>query len=327
MTVHNGRKKLGIKSVQVKTLLLSVFLIMFLSKPAISGELYAFIVSKNLQQTQDIIDSFKESFPIAETAVLDLQGQADTALIQKFIADARPSAIICMGALAAKSTTSIEKKIPILFSMVINYKSYPELQQDNVVGVAMEIPMQTILTQFKWVAPNISRIGVPYYSSGLIELIHEAETVGKTLGTEIVGIKVEDVSKVKNTLQKQAEQCSALWMIGDTQLYNKQTEAITDLVDFSRRKKIPLFAFSEAFLKPGAFFSISIDYRSMGSQLALLSRQIVEDKTPLSQISVAPPIGTFTVINRDVADALYGKSLDESIFDEVDKSYPEEVEK
>ena len=82
-----------------------------------------------------------------------------------------------------------------------------------------------------------------------------------------------------------------------------------------------MLAFSEAFLKPGAFFSISIDYHGLGSQVALLTRQLLEDGKKPAQIAVAPPIGTYSVINKDTAEWLLGDELDEEIYDEVDKIY------
>jgi putative ABC transport system substrate-binding protein len=117
---------------------------------------------------------------------------------------------------------------------------------------------------------------------------------------------------------------NGLWMIADFKLYNKKTRSLEKLIKFSLDNRKPLLAFSEPFIKAGSFFSVSTDNRSLGSQIALISKQVVHDKTLPSSIPVAPPIGTFTVINKNVAREILGDKFDESIIYQVDKVYPAE---
>ncbi|KPA10557.1 hypothetical protein MHK_009239 [Candidatus Magnetomorum sp. HK-1] len=56
----------------------------------------------------------------------------------------------------------------------------------------------------------------------------------------------------------------------------------------------------------------------------MISKRVVQDLISPANIPVAPPIGTYTVINRDSAKLLIGDNFDESIYDDVDKIYPEE---
>lgn len=305
---------------------LKIILIIYLliAHEVSAGDTCLFIESKELEQVNTLIKGFSESFPNAAISVLDLKGERDTEKVQKLISKTEPSVIVCLGSLAANTAISVEKKIPIIFSMVINYSRYSELQRENVTGVSMEIPSETLLTHFRMLLPQIRSIGVPFHPSVSSEIVADAVNASKKVGVELVPLKVENPDEIKRELVENEKKYSALWMLADTRLYNSRSNAIYDLLSFSKEKKKPLLAFSEAFLKPGAFFSISIDYRALGSQIAMISKRLIQDKTPPSEIPVGPPIGTFTAINKNAASELLGSKLDESMFDEVDKIYPEE---
>jgi putative tryptophan/tyrosine transport system substrate-binding protein len=306
-----------------------IVLIIYLS---VASETFAkdtcfFIESKELEQMNTVIKGFSQSFPGAEISVLDLKGERDTEKVKDDIRKNGPSVIIALGSLAANTAISAEKKIPIIFSMVINHNRYQELRQDNVTGVSMEIPAETLLTYFRMLLPQMISVGVPFHPSVSSEIVGEALGVSKKVGIELVPVEVVNPDEIKDRLGDKEKKYSGLWMLADTKLYNSKTNAIYDLFSFSKEKKKPVLAFSEAFLKAGAFFSVSIDYSSLGSQLAMISKRLIKDKTKASEIPVGQPIGTFTAVNRNVAAILPAGMIDESVFDEADKVYSEEESK
>ncbi len=310
---------------KVNYLKILLIVLIFLSEgtEAAAGSRFAFIKSKELEQIGSVITGFTESFPEAETSSLNLDGKKDIDTIRQFIKSKNPSLIICMGALSATAVIQAENKIPIIFAMVINYKQYPELKQSNVTGISMEIPQESLFTQFRLLMPQVKSIGIPFHPVVSSEIVNDALAASKKMGIQIIPISVTDPDKISDALSENKEKYSGLWMLADTKLYNQNTNALRDLFLFSTTKKKPVLAFSEAFLKAGAFFSISIDYRSMGSQIALISKRIGEDNVRPSEIPIALPIGTFTVINKNVAKSLLGDSLNESIYDNVDKVFGE----
>lgn len=305
--------------------ILSIALI-FLSAgtEAAAGNRFAFIKSKELEQIGSVITGFTESFPEAETSALNLDGQKDIDKIRQFIKSKNPSLIVCLGALSATAVIQAENKIPIIFAMVINYKQYPELKHPDVTGISMEIPQESLFTQFRLLMPQVRSIGIPFHPAVSSEIVNDALTASNKMGIQIIPISVADPDKISDKLSENKDKYAGLWMLADTKLYNQATNALNDLFLFSTTKKKPVLAFSEAFLKAGAFFSVSIDYRSMGSQIALISKRIVQDNMRPSDIPIAPPIGTFTVINKHVAKSLLGDSFNENIYDNVDKVYSEE---
>ncbi len=291
-----------------------------------AGELYGFIKSADVKQFDEVIDGFRESFPEAVVKVINLKRKRDLNKVSKFISSAKPSVLICLGAGAAITAARIEKSRPIIFSMVLNYKRYKILNQSNITGIGMEILPVTLFTQFRMLYTGLKVIGVPYHPQASSEIVQDAIKASKLLQLKILPIEVNNPKNLGDKLSKNKSRFNGLWMIADFKLYNKKTKAFKELIKFSRKNKKPLLAFSEPFIKAGAFFSVSTDNRSLGSQIALVCRQIVHDKMPPVSIQVAPPIGTFTVINKNIAKEILGNQFDESIIYQVDKIYPVEDE-
>jgi ABC-type uncharacterized transport system substrate-binding protein len=69
-------------------------------------------------------------------------------------------------------------------------------------------------------------------------------------------------------------------------------------VDSTIADKKSFIVYSEQFVKAGALFSTSPNYSTIGSQLAIKSQQILEDRQKPSQVGISPIIGTFLTINK-----------------------------
>jgi putative tryptophan/tyrosine transport system substrate-binding protein len=286
---------------------------------------YAFITDSDIRQFETVIDGFRESAPTARIGKLNLDGKADAAIIKKFIADFNPTVIITLGSLAATTVASIETTRPVIFAMVLNYRRYPQLNKPNIAGISMEIPAESLLTQFRLLCPTLHGIAVPYSPAASVEIVRDAKRAAERMKIRILEIAVSDPETLKDKLRTgKTADYHGLWMIADFKLYNKDTEAFAHLLDFSQDNKKPLLGASEAFVKAGAFFSVSVNYHSLGSQLALISRQILDDKIPPGKIGVTPPIGTYTVINKKSGREILGDKFNEELLIYADKIYPED---
>ena len=288
---------------------------------SLSEQNYVFIKGRELTQTNDVIVSFIENFPNITISILNLEGDDDEKIVADILKAKSPEIVICLGYWAAKTAINVEKETPIIFAMVTNHKRYPELRQANVTGIAMEIPPLSLLTQFKMLMPKLNSVAVPFHPSLSAEIVGDAINASQEIGMQLVKIAITNPNDIMVNLVDQKNNYTGLWMLADTKLYNHETEVIYNLIRFSKQQKKPLLVFSETFLKPGAFFSISVDYNSLGSQLALIAKQIVQDNHLPINIPIALPIGTHTVMNKETALLLLGNNFDESIYDEVDKVY------
>ncbi len=268
------------------------------------NETYVFVKSENLQQFSSVITGFTARLPAVNLAIFDMQGKSNEKKVRQFIQAKKPSIIIALGSLAASTVTKIEKQIPIVFAMVINYQKYSFLKQENVTGISMEVPSQKLFNQFKMLMPSIKSIGVPFHPLASAEIVNDALLVASKMDINLVDIEVTNPNEITAKLREKIDSYDSLWMLADTKLYNNKTNAINDLMSFSNRYDKPLLVFSESFLQAGAFFSITIDYQSLGIQTAFVANKIVEDKLSPTQIKIAPPIGIYRVVNEENAKLL-----------------------
>lgn len=289
------------------------------------GAVYAFITDSDIRQFEQVIEGFNQSFPDADVRRLNLQGKADAAAIKHFLAGNRPTLIVALGSISATTLASLDMRTPVVFGMVLNHRRYPQLKKSNFTGVSMEIPASSWLTQFRLLFPELKGVAVPYNPDASAEIIKDATLAAQALQIRILGVSVTDAEAIKTKLAfEKTTEYNGLWMVADFKLYNNDSQAFVQLLEFANESKKPLLGASEAFVKAGAFFSVSINYQSLGSQLALVSRQILEDKVAPSAIAVAPPIGTYTVINKKTGQDLFGAKFKEEHLMQADKIYPEE---
>lgn len=304
-------------------------LLVFLFSAAITAENksggYAFVTDSDIRQFETVIEGFRTSEPGGRIAKLNLNGKPDANAVKKFIADFRPSVIIALGSLSATTVASLDTQTPVIFAMVLNYRRYTDLKKPNITGISMEIPAETLLTQFRLLCPELNGVAVPYSPEASDEIVKDAKRAAEKMKIRILEIALAHPDALKDKLRaEKPADFNGLWMIADFKLYNTETEAFAYLLDFANDNKKPLLGASEAFVKAGAFFSVSINYQSLGSQLALVTRQITEDKIAPAKIGVTPPIGTYTVINKKSGREIFGAKFNESLLMYADKVYPEE---
>ena len=307
---------------------LSVLLIFFFSA-ATAGENktsgFAFITDSDIRQFETVIDGFRESAPGARIGKLNLGGKANAEVVKKFVSDFKPTVIIALGSLSATTVAALDTQTPVIFAMVLNYRRYADLKKPNITGISMEIPVETLLTQFRLLCPELNGVAVPYSPEASDEIVKDAKRAAEKMKIRILEIALANPEALKDKLRaEKAADFNGLWMIADFKLYNTETEAFAYLLDFANDNRKPLLGASEAFVKAGAFFSVSINYQSLGSQLALVTRQITEDKIAPAKIGVTAPIGTYTVINKKSGREIFGAKFNESLLIYADKVYPEE---
>jgi putative ABC transport system substrate-binding protein len=283
---------------------------------------YAFIKSKKLSQIDLIINGFKESMEEGKIISLDLNSKIDPDKLNQFINKNKPNVLITCGSVATKTAILSKTKLPIVFTMVINYKKYDFYKNQNVTGISMEIPPIILFSQLKLLLPDINTIGVPYHPQVSNEIVTEAVNSANEINVKIVKIPINDVSIFKQILIKRKNSFQSLWMLADIKLYNRSNNSFKDIIKFSTSNKKPLMVFSENFLKIGAFFSISINYHSIGSQLNSIVQRILVDKEVPVKMGIAIPIGTYSVINKTVAEDVLKIKIDPMMYSNIDKVYP-----
>lgn len=262
-------------------------------------------------------EAFKKalSYPVRE---FDIEGNLGKGqkLIEKIKQD-KPQLIFAIGDKATFLAKEGFSNVPIIFSMVLNWKKLDLLKNKNITGISLDVPPESQFTQLKLIAPQVSHIGVIYSPEASQELIRRAKEISTGLGIELVEVQVTSEKEVKKAWDGIKNRIDALWMVADPIVITRDNFEF--LQKQTLQQKIPFLGYSENFVKAGALVSVSPDYETIGSQAASIALQILKDKQKPWDIQVTEPIGTIIVLNKATAKKL-GLSLTDSILQLVNRT-------
>lgn len=219
------------------------------------------------------------------------------------IIQTRPSLVLAIGPMAANlGQEFLPKDIPLIFTMVPNLEQYKDLKGSNIAGVALEQSLRTQLSTLKTVAPHTQSVGVVYSPKHTSRKIAAAKRDARSLGLKLITAEARSASDVKRAVGTLAGRVDALWMVPDPTVLN--LAAFDALLDFSVKRKIPLFAINYKFVERGALVSMGLDYARIGQQAGRLADRIISGRTRPSDIGVQDPEGLDIAINLSTARAI-----------------------
>ncbi len=275
------------------------------------------IKDTNLRQFNQTILGLKSSLSsdLYNMHIIKMDKSYTKAKAKRFIKSKNISLLICLGEIAAVRFAQWEDKVPILFALVLNYKRFKSLSSDNVAGISMEISSQNLFVHFKLLYGGLNKIALPYHPNASSEIVSEAKKAAQYAKIHLETMPIKFAKKISTNLMNKKSKFDSIWMISDFKLYNSSTlSSVKSFFAFAKKYKKPVFVSSDTFLKIGGLFSVSVDYMSLGSQLALLTNKRLKGSKKLKNIKVVFPIGTRTVLNMKVARSLVADGiLDEEI--------------
>ena len=119
-------------------------------------------------------------------------------------------------------------------------------------------------------------------------------------------------NKVLESYQAIKDKIDVLWMLPDPSVINDNN--FLYLAEKTIEDKLPFIVYSENFVKAGGLFSISPNYSTVGSQLAIMVQKVLEDSLSPKDIPISPIIGTYLTVNRTVLRKV-GLKINEALID------------
>ncbi|MFH1808266.1 MAG: ABC transporter substrate-binding protein [Pseudomonadota bacterium] len=214
-----------------------------------------------------------------------------------------PALVLAIGPIAANLARELlPETIPVVFTMVPNLEQYPNLKGPNIAGIALEQSMRDQLDTLKTVAPKTQAVGLVYNPRHTGKKISEAKHEAQALGLKLVTAEASAPDDVNRAVSSMDGRIDALWMIPDPTVLN--LTAFQGLVDFSVKKRIPLFSINYKFVEKGALVSMGIDYARIGQQAGRLANRILKENVKPSAVGVQSPEGLDIAINLTTARAI-----------------------
>lgn len=270
------------------------------SAPAQAGPL-AIIKSKNIQIYNDAVIGFRTSCG-GEILEYDMDEDFDKgAAIAKEINGKGADAVFVLGTRAAITARKhLDGGLPVVFALVLDPET-SDIKAPNITGVRLEIPIRTQLETLQAIVPSVKKIGVMFNPKRSQALVLEAAEVAKSLGIQIIASRIERKEDAVRALSVFAGGIDAFWLIADPTVAN--AEVFPQLLQFTINNRTPFFAFSEAFVKARALFSLSPDYAGIGKQSCTIVQDVRGGKSP-AQIPWQDPRGLSLSVNLKTAQQL-----------------------
>ncbi len=276
------------------------------------------VKSDDLPQYQYPIDAFLAAHRGKVTTV-DLDGSKEEGRAQLVRVAKRESidAVFALGAQAAWLSREVLPNTPMTFAMVIDWQRYGF--GEDVSGVAVELPVDSLLARFKLLLPGLRRLGVIHSGESSAITLAAARSAAASLGIELREEDVTYSDSVAGAYRRMRGEIDALWMVPDPVVVTPDN--FRYLAERTRGDDIAFLAFSVNFVRAGALLSVAPDYATMGSQAAVLVERSLQRDADLP--AVHPPIGSSLVINAETARDL-GIDLDGTMLSFADKVIDDE---
>lgn len=205
---------------------------------------------------------------------------------------------------------------PALVSALIPRLGFERLLRDNpgktaapALAVYLDQPFGRQLDLARLVFPEARRVGVlwgPESTAQQTTLLAAAQA----RGLDVVGGSVTASSALFSGLKSVLDDADLLLAVADPQVYNSAT--ISNILLATYRARVPVMAFSPAYVKAGALLAVYSTPRQIGVQAGALARTVLQGGAlPASQY----PLEFSVAVNEHVARSL-GMVLDEAALNE-----------
>lgn len=224
-----------------------------------------------------------------------------------------PRFIYAIGSKAYLLAQEMAEDRTLVFSSVLNWQRLP--MSKNVYGVSNELPSGMQLMTYRYLFPELKKIGMLYSERFNKEWIGDVLINAKDVGIEIVGLPITETSELTPALQKLLPQIDAFWLISDPVVLSDR-ESVLAIFKLGEVQKKPVIAYSDIFIQLGATLSLSADIATMGMQAAAMVNELQQDK----EISprVVEPAGSHIILNmRKVKE--YGLQLNQEALGSVNQ--------
>lgn len=221
-----------------------------------------------------------------------------------------PKLFVALGMEASNALAKAEPRAPVLCTLLprssferVLYGSGRK-SSSQFSALYLNQPLSRQLELIRLALPAARRIGVLWGSESQVHAT-ALKALAQAGGLELVEATVGRDESLFTSLKKVLQDADLLLAVADPQLYN--SSSIQNILLASFRAKVPMVAFSPAYVRAGALLALYVTPTQIGRQAAAITRGVLQGKalsaTPLysQEFSVA--------VNEHVARSL-GLNLD-----------------
>jgi putative ABC transport system substrate-binding protein len=237
-------------------------------------------------------EEFKRTFarPVFEVNLNEKRW--DITAVEEALYDESPNLVYCIGSKAYLVANKFAAEKPVVFSSIINWQRLPLAKK--TYGVSNELPSEMQLTLFRYVFPQVKKIGIVYSEQYNKQWFEKTREEAKKIGIEIHGQAVSSNTELARLVSTLLPAIDALWMISDPLIISDK-KMLTEVFKACDKKKVPVFTYQDVFTEYGAVLIISVDDATIGRQSARMSNELLAGGTMAEQVQY--PAGSHIILN------------------------------
>lgn len=220
--------------------------------------------------------------------------------------DSKVDLVATIATPAAQAMVNLDSDIPVIFISVSNpvgagIISDMDAPDKNATGTSNAIPVNQIFELSNKLTPGCKTYGFLYNTSEVnsVSTAANAKEYLEANGCTVVESVVTNSSEIQQAAQTLVGKVDAIFVPNDSMIQS----AMPLVAEVAREAKIPVYGSSAVMVDSGAFATIAISDKEIGSISADMAIQYLEGTAIKDIPSVVVPASS-TIINQQTADAL-----------------------
>lgn len=243
--------------------------------------------------------------------------QGDTATLNTIcqeMVDSRMDLVATIATPATQAMVNMDSDIPVVFISVsapvaAGVTSNMEKPDKNATGTSNAIPVSDIFNLSDSLTPGNKTYGL-IYNTGEVNSVNTVKDAKSYLdGKELKYVEavVTNSSEIQQAAESLVGSVDAIFVPNDSVVQS----GMAQITEITRKNKIPVYACSATTVQSGAFATVAMNDKQIGSQSADMAVEILGGRKVADVPSVVVP-ASGTVINQNTMEAL-GVTIPDSV--------------
>ena len=243
--------------------------------------------------------------------------QGDTATLNTIcqeMVDSRMDLVATIATPATQAMVNMDSDIPVVFISVsapvaAGVTSNMEKPDKNATGTSNAIPVSDIFNLSDSLTPGNKTYGLIYNTGEVnsVNTVKDAKSYLDGKGLKYVEAVVTNSSEIQQAAESLLGSVDAIFVPNDSVVQS----GMAQITEITRKNKIPVYACSATTVQSGAFATVAMNDKQIGSQSADMAVEILGGRKVADVPSVVVP-ASGTVINQNTMEAL-GVTIPDSV--------------
>lgn len=232
--------------------------------------------------------------------------------------DGPPKLFIALGTEAARALGRRQDNVPVLNALV-PADAYEQVQREggrrsgsDTLVLYLDQPLGRQLDLVRLALPRARKVGA-LWSAEFQAWVTAADAAARNRGLQLISVQADAQLPLYSMLKLALDEADVLLALPDRQLYNSST--IQNVLLASFKARVPMLAFSPAYVRAGAMLALYSTPSQIGTQAGAMAAQVLQGKhiPPWVRYPTDYTVGVNLNVARSLGYSLDAASLTEAL--------------